>query len=150
MAWEVILWVIFFTINIALIASNLYQIVCLTDLEADYLNPFESSARINTVIIPEMVVNGVLCALFLVTGHWFMFLLTLPITVYNYMLYSKRRHLIDVTEVFRSLDAEKKYRIVKLAFYLLLFVLVIIRMVLAIVNHLIDDEEESITGFGIF
>lgn len=39
----------------------------------------------------------------------------------------KRQHLIDVTEVFRFLGAEKKYRLIKLAFYLLLFVVVIIR-----------------------
>ncbi|KAD5317535.1 hypothetical protein E3N88_17481 [Mikania micrantha] len=146
MAWEVILWVIFFIMNVALIASNLYQIVCLTDLEADYMNPYDSSARINAVVIPEMIVHGVWCCLFLLTGHWFMFLLALPIMIYNTMLYSKRRHLIDVTEVFRSIDTEKKYRIVKLAFYLLLFVLVIIGMVIAIVNNLIDDDDEVLHG----
>lgn len=150
MAWEVILWVIFFVLNMGLIAANLYQIVCLTDLEADYMNPYDSSSRINAVVIPEMVTHGVCCALFLLTGHWFMFLLTLPITIYNAMLYSKRRHLIDVTEVFRSIDVEKKLRIAKLAFYLFLFVIVIIRMVIAIVNNLIDDEEEGLHGFGIF
>ncbi|KAI3772565.1 hypothetical protein L6452_03754 [Arctium lappa] len=150
MAWEVILWVIFFIMNTALIASNLYQIVCLTDLEADYMNPYDSSSRINAVVIPEMLLHGVCCALFLVTGHWFMFLLTLPIAIYSTMLYTKKRHLIDVTEVFRFIDAEKKYRIAKLAFYLILFVLVIIRMVIAIVNNLIDDEEERVPGFGIF
>lgn len=40
----------------------------------------------------------------------------------------KQQHLIDVTEVFRSLDAEKKYRLIKLAFYLVLFVVVLIRL----------------------
>ncbi|KAJ0721211.1 hypothetical protein HanOQP8_Chr08g0273101 [Helianthus annuus] len=150
MAWQVVLWVIFFIMNVALIASNLYQIVCLTDLEADYINPYDSSARINAVVIPEMVVHGVWCALFLMTGHWVLFLLTLPIKIYNTMLYSKKRHLIDVTEVFRSIDAEKKLRIVKLAFYLLLFVLVIIGMVIAIVNNLIDDKEEALHGYGIY
>ncbi|KAL8261119.1 hypothetical protein R6Q59_025168 [Mikania micrantha] len=57
MAWEVILWVILFIMNVALIASNLYQIVCLTDLEADYMNLYDLSARINAVVIPEMVVR---------------------------------------------------------------------------------------------
>ncbi|KAK9067499.1 hypothetical protein SSX86_014829 [Deinandra increscens subsp. villosa] len=133
-----------------MILQLLSVIVCLTDLEADYMNPYDSSARINAVVIPEMVVHGVCCGLFLMTGHWFLFLLTLPIMIYNSMLYSKRRHLIDVTEVFRSIDAEKKYRIVKLAFYLLLFVLVIIGMVISIVNNLIDDDEEVLHGFGIY
>lgn len=39
----------------------------------------------------------------------------------------KQQHLIDVTEVFRFLDAEKKYRLIKLVFYLILFVVVLIR-----------------------
>lgn len=42
----------------------------------------------------------------------------------------KQQHLIDVTEVFRFLDGEKKYRLIKLAFYLILFVVVLIRFVL--------------------
>jgi hypothetical protein len=141
MAWDPIFWVIFFIINVLLIASNLYQIVCLSDLEADYLNPYESSARINQVIVPEMALNAVFCALFLLTGHWFMFLITLPITCYSFILFMKRQHLIDVTEVFRFLNPEKKYRIIKLGFYLLLFVIVIIRLVLAVVNSLVDDDD---------
>ncbi|XP_052173478.1 protein cornichon homolog 1-like isoform X2 [Diospyros lotus] len=140
-AWEAISWVIFFIINMSLIALNLYQIVCLSDLEADYMNPYESSARINAVVIPEFALHGVFCALFLLTGHWLMFLLTLPIACYNTMLYMNRQHLIDVTEVFRFLNAEKKYRIIKLAFYLLLFVLVIIRLVLSIINSIMDEDD---------
>lgn len=43
--------------------------------------------------------------------------------------YIKRKHLIDVTEVFRFLDVEKKYRIIKLAFYLFIFIIVVVRSV---------------------
>uniref|UniRef100_A0A5B7AWR1 Putative Cornichon n=1 Tax=Davidia involucrata TaxID=16924 RepID=A0A5B7AWR1_DAVIN len=148
MAWEAILWVIFFLANMALIALILYQIVCLSDLEADYMNPYESSSRINAVVVPEFVLHGAFCALFLVTGHWFMFLVTVPIACYNVMLFMKRQHLIDVTEVFRSLNAEKKYRIIKLGFYLILFVLVIIRLVLSVIKSIIDEDE--VHDFGIF
>ena len=45
--------------------------------------------------------------------------------------FMKRQHLIDVTEVFRTLSAEKKYRVAKLAFYLFLFIIVIIRFVIS-------------------
>ncbi|XP_024981663.1 protein cornichon homolog 1-like isoform X3 [Cynara cardunculus var. scolymus] len=127
------------------------QIVCLSDLEADYMNPYESSSRINAVVVPEMVLHGLCSALLLVTGYWFMFLLTLPITIYNSMLYMNRQHLIDVTEVFRYVDAEKKYRIAKLALYLFLFVLVVIRMVIVmvtvIINNVIGDDDERLPGF---
>ena len=41
----------------------------------------------------------------------------------------KREHLIDVTEVFRALKREKYFRLAKLIFYLLLFLVVIFRSV---------------------
>ncbi|KAK2986550.1 hypothetical protein RJ640_019520 [Escallonia rubra] len=55
--------------------------------------------------------------------------------------FMKRKHLIDVTEVFRSLNAEKKNRIAKLGFYVILFALVIIRLVLSVMNHIIDEDD---------
>ncbi|GAA0157360.1 membrane traffic protein [Lithospermum erythrorhizon] len=127
MAWDPISWFIFFIINVLLIASALYQIVCLSDLEADYMNPYESSSRINVMIIPEYVLHGVFCTLFLLTGHWIFFLLTLPVAYLNLRKFMAREHLVDVTEVFRNLNAEKKLRIFKLGFYLILFAIVIIR-----------------------
>lgn len=141
MVCEVILWVIFFIFNMTLLALDFYQIVCLSDLEADYMNLYESSSRINAVIVPEFVVHGLFCSLFLVTGHWFMFLLMLPIAYYNTMLFMKRQHLIDVTEVFRFLKAEKKYRVIKLSFYLVLLVLVIFRFVLSMLNSIVDEDD---------
>ncbi|XP_031102622.1 protein cornichon homolog 1 isoform X2 [Ipomoea triloba] len=149
MAWEPILWLIFFLLNIALIALILYQIVCLSDLEADYMNPYESSSRINNVILKEYVLQGVFCILFLVTGHWFLFLLTVLPTYYNLKKFLSRQHLIDVTEVFRAIDFEKKLRIAKLAFYLIFFIVVIVRLVISVIRCLIDDEHEDL-HFGVF
>jgi hypothetical protein len=39
----------------------------------------------------------------------------------------KRKHLVDVTEIFRQLHGEKKYRMIKLAFYFGLFIITIYR-----------------------
>ncbi|XP_019243027.1 PREDICTED: protein cornichon homolog 1 isoform X1 [Nicotiana attenuata] len=128
MAWEPILWLIFLVINISLISLIIYQIVCLTDLEADYMNPYESSSRINSVVLKEYILHGAFCIVFLVTGHWFIFLLMLPPAYYNARKFLNRQHLIDVTEVFRFIESEKKIRIFKLGFYLVLFVLVLVRI----------------------
>ncbi|KAI6696717.1 hypothetical protein NL676_016836 [Syzygium grande] len=117
MAWPLILAVTFLVINIALFASTFYQILILSDLEADYINMYEAASRINGLILPDFILQGVLSALLLMTGHWFMFLVSVPVTCYHVMLYIKRRHLIDVTEVFRVLGTEKKYRMVKLVYY---------------------------------
>ncbi|KAJ4794220.1 hypothetical protein LUZ62_045466 [Rhynchospora pubera] len=139
--WELILWVWALVSVMSLVGLCLYQLITLSDLEFDYINPFDSSARINAVVIPEFLLQALLCASFLLTWHWFSFLLALPVTCYHLNLYLKRRHLVDVTEIFRSLNSEKKYRIIKLALYVTLFVIVIYRLVLTAVTLLMDDED---------
>ncbi|CAH9134984.1 unnamed protein product [Cuscuta epithymum] len=127
MAWEPIRWLIFFVMNISLLCINLYQMVCLTDLEADYMNPYESASRINSVVLKEFLLQGAFCFLLLVTGHWLLFLLSLLPTYFNAKKFLASQYLIDVTEVFRVIDSEKKIRIAKLAFYLVFFIVVLIR-----------------------
>ncbi|KAF5473328.1 hypothetical protein F2P56_009947 [Juglans regia] len=100
-----------------------------------------SASRINRIVIPEFVVQGVLCAVFLITWHWFMFLMTVPLACYHVMLFLKRQHLFDVTEAFRFLNAEKKFRMIKLGFYLALFAIITFRLALSVFNFLSDAED---------
>ncbi|KAK0596282.1 hypothetical protein LWI29_014329 [Acer saccharum] len=109
MAWAVLFWVLMFLMNLALIVSSFYQLLCLVDLEDDHLNPFEASSRINFWVVPEFLLQGLLCLLLLVTGHWFTFLAALPLTCYNAFLYMKRQHLIDVTEVLELLRLRRGF-----------------------------------------
>ncbi|XP_022766750.1 protein cornichon homolog 1 isoform X2 [Durio zibethinus] len=144
MAWDLMFWILCFFIKIALVSSSFYQLLSLSDLESDHLNPFEASTRINSVVIPEFLLQGFLCALFLLTWHWFMFLLAVPLTVFHLMLYLNRKHLLDVTEIFRDLNNEKKYRFVKLGIYLLLFTLVLFRLIISAFNSLHDEVDEHV------
>ncbi|XP_073316890.1 protein cornichon homolog 1-like isoform X2 [Primulina huaijiensis] len=75
----------------------------------------------------------------LCSGHWIMFLLTLTPACYNLKLYLSRQHLIDVTEVFRVLNAEKKVRIVKLGFYVIFFAIVIAGLAFSVI-HVVFGE----------
>ncbi|GMQ05116.1 hypothetical protein CsSME_00050269 [Camellia sinensis var. sinensis] len=59
------------------------RLMCLADLEFDYINPYDSASRINKMIMPEFITQGVLCFLYLITGHWFMSLLSVPYLYYN-------------------------------------------------------------------
>lgn len=149
MAWDLILWLIALVSNITLLALLIYQIICLSDLEADYINPYESSSNINSVVWVEFILQGAFCALFLLTGHWFMFIVTMPVACYHVRLFLRREHLVDVTEIFRMLSVEKKFRIIKLATYLFFFFLVIVRLVIAIYNA-IADEDELVMGFWLY
>ncbi|XP_061348200.1 protein cornichon homolog 4-like [Gastrolobium bilobum] len=110
-------WLISFLILIALIVLVIYQLMCLADLEFDYINPYDSSSRINKVVLPEYITQGVLCCVYLVTGHWIMSLFCAPYLYYNVRLYRQGKHLVDVTEIFNLLSGEKKLRLAKL-FYL--------------------------------
>ncbi|KAK7244679.1 hypothetical protein RIF29_39504 [Crotalaria pallida] len=143
MGWNLLFWLtICFPLDIALLASAFYQVLMLSDLEADFINPYDASSRINYFVVPEFIGQGLLCALWLLTGHWIMFLITLPLACYHIHLYMKRQHLVDVTEVFRVLNAEKKFRLAKLAFYLVVLVITIFRLVLIGVHYLeLEDDE---------
>ncbi|XP_058071576.1 protein cornichon homolog 2-like [Magnolia sinica] len=141
MAWEVLLWLFSFLATIILLALAIYQLICLSDLEFDYINPYDSSSRINSVVMPEFLTQGTLCAMYLLTGHWFVFLITAPITYYHVRLYMQRKHLIDVTEIFSLLNGEKKLRMIKIGFYLVLFFIVLYRLVATAVMSLIDDDD---------
>ncbi|MED6221385.1 hypothetical protein PIB30_054089 [Stylosanthes scabra] len=147
MGWKLFFWlVICFPTSIALLATTFYQVLILSDLESDYINPFDASSRINYFVLPEYIVQGALCVLCLFTGHWLMFFLTLPVTCYHIMRYVKREHLIDVTEVFRGLNAERKFRLAKLVMYLILLIVVIFRLTLIGIYYLgieTDDDPGS-------
>ncbi|KAF5774887.1 hypothetical protein HanXRQr2_Chr13g0605821 [Helianthus annuus] len=135
--WETLSWLLFFFMLIAILVIVVYQLICLADLEFDYLNPYDSASRINKVILPEYITQGVLCLLYLMTGHWMMFILAAPYLYYNTRLYTRRQHLVDVTEIFNQLDGAKKERLFKLGHLIFLLFITLFWM---IYNALEEDE----------
>ncbi|XP_050217193.1 protein cornichon homolog 1-like [Mercurialis annua] len=67
------------------VPSKFLQLLCLTDLEVDHMNSFEATSVVNVWILPEFVLQGVVCILFLLSRHWFLFLFFLPLTCYHLM-----------------------------------------------------------------
>ncbi|XP_020675313.2 probable protein cornichon homolog 2, partial [Dendrobium catenatum] len=112
-----------------LLYTFILQLVSLSDLEYDYINPYDLSSRINAVILPEFVLQGTLCLLFLVSGQWMLFLFSAPMLYYNVRLYLQRKHLMDVTEIFNQLNGEKKRRLVKLIYLVILLFISLFWMV---------------------
>ncbi|XP_039010653.1 protein cornichon homolog 4-like [Hibiscus syriacus] len=120
---DIFIWLISFFILIALVVLLIYQLTCLADLEFDYINPYDSSSRINKVFLPEFFLQGFLCLFYLLTGHWIMSLLCTPYLYYNVRLYTSKQHLVDVTEIFNLLQREKNQRYYKLAYLVILLFL---------------------------
>ncbi|CAN1333105.1 Protein cornichon homolog 4 [Linum perenne] len=50
---DLYVWLISFFFVIALIFIVIFQLMCLADLESDYINPYDSSSRINKAILPD-------------------------------------------------------------------------------------------------
>ncbi|KAK9059251.1 hypothetical protein SSX86_021870 [Deinandra increscens subsp. villosa] len=134
--WDTLSWLLFFFILIAILVIVVYQLICFADLEFDYINPYDSASRINTVILPEYITQGLLCVLYLITGHWMMLILAAPYLYYNITLYARRQHLVDVTEIFNQLNEEKTQRFFKLGHLVFLLFITLFWM---IYNALEDD-----------
>lgn len=132
---DLVAWLMSFFLLIALLGIIVYQLMCLADLEFDYINPYDSASRINNVVLPEFVVQGIFCCVHLLSRHWFMFLLCLPYLYYNVRLYTRRQHLVDVTEIFNQLHWEKKQRLYKLVYLVILLFLSIFWMIWSIVDE---------------
>ncbi|XP_011033275.1 PREDICTED: protein cornichon homolog 1-like isoform X2 [Populus euphratica] len=128
--WNLIFWIICLLINFGLLAIVFYALLCLTDLEVDQMDPFVATANINRWILLEFALQAALSILLLFTGHWILFLVAVPLTCYHAMLFIRRQHLIDVTEVFRNLNTDKKHRMIKLGVYMIFFTVCVFRFVL--------------------
>ncbi|KAI4354896.1 hypothetical protein L6164_003720 [Bauhinia variegata] len=131
------LWLLTFFFILALLCMVGYQLISLVDLEFDYINPYDSAARINNVILPEFITQGVLCFILLISGHWFMLLMSLPYLYYNVRLYITRQHLVDVTEIYNQVNWEKKQRFFKVGYLVMLFVFSVFWLIWSITE---EDE----------
>ncbi|CAI8609668.1 unnamed protein product [Vicia faba] len=135
---DIFAWLFSFFTLIALIIIIIYQLMCLADLEFDYINPYDSTSRINKVLYPEYILLGVLFFFYVVTGHWVMALFCAPYVYYNVKLYRQGKHLTDVTEIFNTLSREKKQRLFKL-FYL---IFILFLSLFWLIYTSLDDHED--------
>ncbi|KHG15593.1 hypothetical protein F383_23724 [Gossypium arboreum] len=63
------------------------------------------------------------------SGHWVMSLLCAPYLYNNVRLYTRKQHLVDVTEIFNLLHWEKKKRLFKLAYVVVLLFFAVFWMI---------------------
>ncbi|EDO15783.1 hypothetical protein Kpol_478p19 [Vanderwaltozyma polyspora DSM 70294] len=128
-------WIFIFAVvlNCVNLFAQVHFTILYADLEADYINPIELCSRINKLVNPEALLHGVTSLIFLLTGHWFVFLINLPLLAYNVNKIQLKNQLLDATEIFRSLGKRKRESFLKLAFYLLMFFYYLYRMIAALI-----------------
>ncbi|XP_039050664.1 protein cornichon homolog 4-like [Hibiscus syriacus] len=144
---DIFTWLTSFLILIALILIIPLQLMCLDDLEFDYINPYDYSSRVKILVLLEFMGEGILCLFYLVTGHWVMSMLCAPISYFNVRLYATGEHLVDVTEVFLLLRREKNLRRLKLAYLTILLFLDVLWMIRSAIEDQDDDEDYGADSF---
>ncbi|KAF5914073.1 hypothetical protein HPG69_010232, partial [Diceros bicornis minor] len=102
-------------------------IITLSDLECDYINARSCCSKLNKWVIPELVGHAIVTVLMLVSLHWFIFLLNLPVATWNIYRYimvpSGNMGVFDPTEIHNrgQLKSHMKEAMIKLGFHLLCF-----------------------------
>jgi hypothetical protein len=51
MSPQLVVWVAAMILQSTLLGRNMYAIVCLTDLENDFINPFDLSSKMNRFVV---------------------------------------------------------------------------------------------------
>mmetsp|Transcript_28580 Transcript_28580/g.39478 ORF Transcript_28580/g.39478 Transcript_28580/m.39478 type:complete len:163 (-) Transcript_28580:91-579(-) len=145
MQFNLAFWLISFTVEAALLGLIMYALVALADLENDFINPFDSSSRVNKTIIPEMIFQILQFVLILVGSNWSLTIMHLPLLFWILKVYFRGGAYVDVTEIFSHLSREKKVRFIKLGFHLMMFVCIIYKLVEASVTVLMEQHGATIT-----
>lgn len=53
MPWPFLVWLLSFVFQAAVLGCSMYQLVQLTDLETDHINPHEAAKNFNSVVVRE-------------------------------------------------------------------------------------------------
>ncbi|XP_047913668.2 protein cornichon homolog 4 isoform X1 [Anser cygnoides] len=99
-----------------------------------------SRRRARMWVIPEVIGHAVVTVLMLISLHWFIFLLNLPIATWNIyrfiMVPSGNMGVFDPTEIHNQgqLKSHMKEAMIKLGFHLLCFFMYLYSMILALIN----------------
>ncbi|MED6249451.1 Protein cornichon 4 [Ilyodon furcidens] len=125
----------------ALIFLSVYFIITLSDLECDYINARACCSKLNKWVIPEMVGQCLSMMLMLVSMHWFIFLLNMPVAAWNIYRYMRipmgNMGVFDPTEIHNRglLKSYMKEAMIKLGYHLLCFFIYLYSMILALINE---------------
>ncbi|UZJ51629.1 hypothetical protein CBS101457_000949 [Exobasidium rhododendri] len=133
-------WLFLFAVllSAALLFTMVFYIIMFSDLECDYINPIDLCNKLNQFTLPEMAAHAALTLFFLLSGQWLAFLLNAPLVAFNVNKVMKKNHMLDATEIFRTLSQHKKECFYKLGFYLLSFFYYLYR--LATLRKLMKEE----------
>ncbi|KAG2444850.1 hypothetical protein HXX76_001591 [Chlamydomonas incerta] len=118
----------------------MFALISLSDLENDFINPYDLTQRLNRFVALEYATQVVLVAVLLLGGKWFLAGLQAAMLVYLLHSWHVKQHTVDATDVFRQLPVQKKRRLIMFGSFLLFFVIITYRFIESIIHGLLTEE----------
>eukprot|EP00887_Chlorella_sp_A99_P003654 scaffold7.g3654.t1 len=140
MPWLLLVWLLAFMLQMGVLGTCMYALIQYSDLENDLLNPHDAAANVNKLVLPEYAGQAVLAVLLLGSGRWVLGLAQAAMLLYHARLYVQRRHLVDVTEIFREVGKRKRAQMVKLFFYIVSFCWTIYQLIEITISALLSPS----------
>lgn len=140
MPWPFLLWLLAFIAQAAALGCIMYQLVQLTDLEVDQINPHDASKNYNRVVLPYILAQCVLTGIVLLGGNWLIGALQAAVLAHEVFLLLQGKQFIDVTEIFRVLKQRKSLLTKKMIVCLVLFAWTLYRFVEILVLSLVHKS----------
>ncbi|XP_065832645.1 protein cornichon homolog 4-like [Oscarella lobularis] len=137
---ESVLFIFELIMTTALLFMSVYFIICLSDLECDYLNATSCCRKLNMCTLPEAVVSCIVVVLLFGFGHWYLMIfggLLAFYQIYRILKVPKgNTGIYDPTEIHNKqvLKGLQKECFSKLGFHLVFFFIYLYNMVYSLVE----------------
>lgn len=142
--WITLLFLVAALVAAFLLFTMVYYVIMFSDLEMDYINPIELCRRLNTLVLPEMLLHTVLTTFFLLSVQLISLSINIPLVAYHFLRWRTNSHRFEATDIFRHLPYRKREAMGKLVFFLLSFFYYLFRMV----STLIYTRDHGRQPFG--
>ncbi|KAL5463385.1 hypothetical protein EMCRGX_G032278 [Ephydatia muelleri] len=117
-----------------------YVIVCLSDLECDFLNTTQGCKQLNKWALPEIAATSLVPVILLLSWHWVLFIVTFPAAVYllrRYLTLSGgSMGIYDPTEIRNrgTLSKFQKEAFIKFGYHLVIFFITLYCFIIALIT----------------
>lgn len=141
MPFSFLIWLLALLSQAAALGCSLYQLVQLTDLEFDHINPHDASRNFNRMVSPSCIIEIVFFCVLLIGKNWLLAIPALGVALYDLKeILSNGNGKIDVTEIFRMLRQKRAMVTKKSVAGMIIFAWTLYRFVEAIVLSLVSHH----------
>mmetsp|Transcript_16088 Transcript_16088/g.22215 ORF Transcript_16088/g.22215 Transcript_16088/m.22215 type:complete len:166 (-) Transcript_16088:7-504(-) len=133
-------WGFAFIVEGILLAFLLEAVLCVKDLERDAMNAHTCARRMNNLVVPEILLQGIQLAVLVFCGKWSLVCCNVSIVLWHLRLYFKGEAYIEATDIFSNLEKHRKVRLIKFGMYIVIFVGIVYRLLEAAVILLLAAQ----------